>query len=173
MRDQKSRQELHWNELNERGFATPQDNAPEAFCEWWKGHDHCAQRMKNKEGVVGYSSGITAQKAWQLECYRFEFRERGRQRASGTGLNYAYYGWHRAEDTPRKSNPDILKAHRQWCKDHRRPDPARPSKMPEMMPQVRSFDDAKTIMALLSDKMDMNKAIGWTKADSEAINEPL
>ncbi len=172
MRDRTSPQQQRWNEENERGFATAQDTSPDAFVSWWTGHDHCGQRMRSKDGIMGYSSGITAHKAWQLACYRLEFKERRHEHASGSGLNYAYYGWHRAEDPPRTSNPDILEAHREWCRKHNRPDPAVPSKMPEQMPNVRSFDDAKTIMDLLSDSMDMNKAIGWTQADSDAINDP-
>ncbi len=166
-------QQQRWSSERERGFANAETVAPPAFVEWWRGHDHCPRLCTASDGRRGYGSGISAHKAWQLECYRLEFEDRKHDHASGSGLNYAFYGWHRAEDPPRRSNPDIFEAHRKWCKEHKRPDPETPSKMPEMMPQVRSFDDAKTILALLTDKMDMNKAIGWTQADSNAINDPV
>ncbi len=172
MREKQSQGEQRWASERDRGFASAEDSAPQAFVSWWTGHDHCPKLSRSNEGYRGYTSGISAHKAWQLKCYRVEFEERKHQHASGTGLNYAYYGWHRAEDAPKTSCIDITESHRAWCKRRKRPDPAALSKMPEMMPEVRSFDDAKTILALLSDKMDMNKAIGWTQADSDAINDP-
>ncbi len=154
MRDEQERltpQQRHWRELSERGFATPESDAPPAFVSWWTGHDHCPQRMNNKDGIVGYSSGITAQKAWQLECYRLEFRERRNEHASGTGINYAYYGWHRAED--KQGVPE-----------------SKP--MPEMFKMASTFGDIKEVIAGLSEKMNMNKAIDWKKEDSEALESP-
>ncbi len=146
MRDEQERltpQQRHWRELSDRGFATPASDAPSVFVSWWTGHDHCPQRMNNKDGIIGYSSGITAQKAWQLECYRLEFRERRQEHASGTGINYAYYGSHRPASQP----------------------------MPELIKHASTFGDIKEVIAGLSEKMNMNEAIDWTQADSDAIND--
>ncbi len=144
MREKTSPQQMRWNEERERGFVTANDTAPDAFVSWWTGHDHCSQRMRSKDGVMGYSSGITAHKAWQLECYRLEFRERRQEHASGTGINYAYYGSHQPTS----------------------------QSMPELIKHASTFGDIKEVITGLSEQMSMNKAIEWTQADSDAINDP-
>lgn len=174
MRNEQERlttQQRHWSELRERGFTTPDCDAPKAFVDWWLGHDHCSRPLKNKEGIRGYSSGITAHKAWNLECYRLEFRERHNQHAAGTGLNYAYWGWHRDEPTPKRSNPELLEKHAEWCISRGRPDPRISQPIPQIIKFSSTFGDIKEVLSGLSEKMDMNKAIGWSKSDSEACHQ--
>jgi hypothetical protein len=166
-KEKESDAEKRWAQQHERGFVTPESTTPSAFIEWWKGHDHCPQVCTSRDGVQGYSSGITAHKAWQCECYRLEFEERKHEYAAGTGINYVWYGWHRAEDAPRTSNPAILEAHREWCRKHGRPDPAATRPLPESIRNVTDFARGKKVIKALADKMDMNKAIGWTQADSD------
>lgn len=151
--------------------SSQQTPPPQAFVNWWLGHDHCPIPLKNKDGVRGYSSGITAKKAWQLECYRLEFRERRDQHAAGTGVFYAYWGWHRNEPMPKTSNPALLEKHAEWCIGRGRPDPRIDKPMPEIIKMASTFDDVKEVLKGLADKMDMNTAIGWTKEDSAALEE--
>ena len=169
-----------WEELEERGWVTPLSEAQSAFCSWWQQHDHCPKRIKGRDGNFGWTSGIDAHKAWQIADYRVEFRERRRENAAGTGINYAYFGWHKNEPKPRTSSPEILERHREWCKQKKRPDPLDvPDKVPEEIAAVRSMPDVKAVLGftnvseILANKMDMNKAIGWTKEDSDAANEQL
>lgn len=161
-----------WQDMeDERGFNSPLSDPPEEFIDWWAGHDHCSHPCKSPHGRTGYSSGITAFKAWQIRCYKREFEERRLEHASGTGVNYSYYGWWKPEPKPKTSNPKFLAEHKEWCRRNGKPVPE-DRMMPKLIAEASSFADAKDFLDVLSEQMDMNKAIGWTKADSDAINEP-
>jgi hypothetical protein len=71
MKSKKEAQEEIWLALAERGFVTPLTQVPPAFSEWWKKHAHCPQRLGK-----GWTSGISAHKAWQCACYHEEFKLR-------------------------------------------------------------------------------------------------
>lgn len=171
-KNEKSQKIRHWEALEEIGFVTPLSEPPEEFCNWWKNHDHCPQRIIGRGGRKGWSGGITAKKAWMAD-YQDEFRMRGKQNAAGTGANYAYFGWWRSYPKPRTSNPEILAEHRAWCEAHGKPDPLANElqELPKDIRDVKTFGDIKEIIRTLADKMNMNKAIGWTAADSEAIDD--
>jgi hypothetical protein len=176
MEKRKSMKIQIWENLTERGWVTPLSEPPDAFIAWWAGHDHCDQRVQDVYGNKGWSGRITAHKAWQCRIYRDEFKERRYQNAAGTGVYYAYFGWHRNQPRPRTSNPAFLKRHREWCAKHKQPDPLanEAQTVPKHIREAKSFADVKRIMAQLGEQMDMNKAIGWTQADSAAANkEPL
>ena len=162
-----------WEELDSRGWITPLSEPSDAFCEWWKNHDHAPRRITGARGNKGWTSGITARKAWMCADYRDEFRVRGNDYAGGTGVNYAYFGWFRPFPRERMGNPNILEKHRAWCKAHNKPDPLKeePQEVPEHIRGAKSFEDIKKALAFLVEKMDMNKAIGWTKEDSKVANE--
>lgn len=137
--EQKSR----WDKSADRGYATPESVAPQAFVDWWIDHDHCPQRCVSPDGVRGMSSGITAHKAWQLQCYRDEFSARKHESARGTGINYAFYNsWKPTEE-----------------------------QIPAIYRYAKSLADVKEVVKSLGEKMDMNKAIGWTEEDSQALEE--
>jgi hypothetical protein len=162
------------------------EEPPDEFRRWWNpvrsdkklggsigGHDHCLKLMQNQFGQWGWSSGITATKAWQMQCYRDEWADSKSDHAEpGTGVNYAYYGWHNPFPPPRTSNPTFVEAHRAWCKAHNKPDPlAEADKMPDDVRNAKDFTDVKDAVRSLSAKMDMNRAIGWTQEDSDAANQ--
>jgi hypothetical protein len=160
-----------WEALEERGWVTPLSTPPPSFCEWWVNHDHCSKRIKGRDGRWGWTSGITAHKAWQCASYRDEFKERGHDFAAGTGVNYAYFDWHKPYPRPRELS-DIQLRHQAWCKRHNKPDPfAEEQEIPKEILEVRSFEDMKKVLTKLTNKFDMNKAIGWTQADSDAANK--
>jgi hypothetical protein len=130
-----------WHEQQSRGVVTPLCEPPESFCEWWQNHDHCPKRIRGRGGHWGYTSGITAYKAWQMQCYQDEFAARRHENASGTGVNYAFTGTYLS-------------------------DPA----MDGRYQFVKDFNGLKNIVGELADKFNMNKAIGWTEEDSEKAN---
>lgn len=121
---------------------------------------------------MAWNGKIAANKAWQIADYRDEFRARKHENAKGTGVNYAYFGWWRPHEKPRMSNPKFLEEHRAWCKAHNRPDPLKPEEfgVPDSIKNASTFEEIKDVLRVLADKMDMNKAIGWTQADSDAAN---
>jgi hypothetical protein len=192
-KSQQSKIEAKWKESQDSGWTTPLSEPPESFRNWWRNHDHCPMWMQSNRGVWGYSSGIGAEKAWQMQCYQDEFKERRNENAKGTGVYYAYFGWHRNEPKP-TSSIDQFAAHREWCKEHGRPDPleAEKERVPEEFLGVKNFTDMKRVIAAqlrkkgakekeikkvvddvvdsLAEKMDMNKAIGWTQEDSDRAN---
>jgi hypothetical protein len=172
MEKRKSMKVQIWESLEERGWVTPLSEPPDEFVGWWANHDHCRQRTKGIEDRWGWTGGITANKAWQCACYRDEFKERRYVAAAGTGINYAFFGWFKPFPRPRTSNPKFLAAHRRWCKAHNNPDPLdEPQTVPDYIKNAKSFADIKNILVKLAAKMDMNKAIGWTQARSDAANE--
>jgi hypothetical protein len=160
-----------WEELEARGWVTPLSEPPDSFCEWWKNHDHAPKRIEGKHGEWGWTSGITAFKAWQCANYRDEFKARGHENAMGTGICYAYFGWWRRYPQPVRSNPEFLKRYKAWCRQHNKPEPKTEDIIPQNVREAKSFDDTKAVLRDLSAKMDMNKAIGWTQADSDAANQ--
>jgi len=162
-----------WQYLeDERGFNSPLSDPPQEFIDWWAGHDHCSHPIKSREGRTGYSSGISARKAWQVRHYKREFEARRLEHASGTGLNYTYYGWHKPKPKPIIGDPKTFVEHQEWCRQHNKPIPG-DTIMPELMSKVSSFADSKDLLESLGNKMDMNKAIGWTEKDSLALAEPV
>jgi hypothetical protein len=118
-KERKSLKVQIWEELDARGWVTPLSEPPDNFVLWWKDHDHARHPIPGK----GWSSGITAHKAWQCAIYRDEFKVRGHENARGTGVNFTNYGWFRPYQKPMTSNPAILAEHREWCKLHGKPDP--------------------------------------------------
>jgi hypothetical protein len=163
----------------------PIEEPPEEFRRWWNpvrcdkalggsigGHDHAPKWMQNRAGKWGWSSGISTTLAWQMQCYRDEWEDSKSDHAEqGTGVNYAYYGWHKPYAMPRTTNPDIMTRHREWCERRRKPDPlGGDNYIPDAIHNAKSFGDMKIVLKTLSAKMDMNKAIGWTQADSDAAN---
>lgn len=165
-----------WEALEERGWVTPLSEPPEAFCQWWRNHDHCAQWVRGKRGNMGWSSGITARKAWMVADYHDEWEARKHENAAGTGVNYAYFGWWRDHSKPFVPSK-AFEEHRAWCLANGKPDPTPKMEygVPEAIKNAKSFADMKKVVGDIGDlvaKMDMNKAIGWTKEDSEAVNNP-
>jgi hypothetical protein len=157
--------------MKEKLEETPLSKPSEEFINWWPNHDHARKQMLDKGRLV-WNGKTTAEKAWLIADYRDEFRARKHENAAGTGVNYAYFGWWRSHTKPRMSYPTILEEHRAWCKAHNRPDPLKEDEygVPDAIRNAKTFDAAKGVLRLLSDKMDMNKAIGWTEADSAAAN---
>jgi hypothetical protein len=171
MKNKKSLKVQIWEELEARGWVTPLSEPPDSFCDWWKGHDHAQKIITTLNGRKGWGGGISAFKAWQCAIYRDEWNVRKNENAAGTGINYAYHGWFRDYPKPMRSDPSFLAAHRLWCKEHGKPDPVKPDdKIPNYIRNASSFEDVKKALRFLDDKMNMNKAIGWTAEDSAAAN---
>lgn len=167
----KSLQVQIWEELEARGWVTPLSSPPDSFCEWWRNHDHAPQRIKSKDGRTGWTSGIDAFKAWRVWDYRDEYKARKHENAAGTGICYAFFGWWKRFPQPPRSNPEILKAHRAWCRAHRKPEPKFDDIIPKNVREAKSFDDVKAVLKEVPDRINMNAAIGWTQADSDAANQ--
>ncbi len=171
MKEKKSERRQKWEEMEERGWVTPLSEPSPEFVEWWKDHDH-ARSAITVRGQKVWNGKMTSYAAWRIAGYRDEFRCRGHELASGTGVNYAYFGWWRNYPQLRTSNPEIFAEHREFCRRRNRPDPAiEEESVPQHIRDSKSFPAAKIVLRSLAANMDMNKAIGWTKADSETLEE--
>jgi len=108
--------------FHDRGFITGNNEPPDEFRRWWNpvgsdpvegsigGHDHCPKWMQSRDGRMGWSSGISAEKAWQLQCYQNEYNESKFDHAeSGTGIYYALYNQHKAPPDADQQDAEILK----------------------------------------------------------------